>query len=184
MWNGSRRPKKLPVYVTEDEFDDLLTNKKDRSGEWVYNMPKEHRVACMFAYGSGLRISEVMKLQSNDIDEEEGTLKVREGKGKKDRIVPLPKWYKKSHKEMLPFDFKDRALQKMFKRAANRSGLLKQKPTVHFHSLRHGFAVRCLKNGITLKAIQKMLGHSDLSTTGIYLELSPHDVVAEYREKF
>jgi len=180
MWNGSRRPKKLPVYVTDDEFNDLLGNTKTG----VMHMPRPHRIACMFAFGSGLRISEVMKLEPRDIDEKEGTLKVREGKGKKDRILPLPKWWKHEHLEFLPFDFKDRALQKMFKRAANRSGLLKQKPTVHFHSLRHGFAVQCLKKGITLKAIQKMLGHSDLSTTGIYLELSPHDVVAEYVEKF
>ena len=98
--------------------------------------------------------------------------------------MPLPKNLTEEHVKYIPFDFKDRALQKMFKRAAKRSGLLKEKPSVHFHSLRHGFAVHALKKGISLKAIQKMLGHSDLSTTGIYLELCPDDIVKEYEEKF
>ena len=182
MWNGSRRPKKLPVYVTEDEFSALLASGEE--GNYDYHMPKPHRLACLLAWGAGLRISEVMKLQNNDVDFDEGIIRINDGKGGKDRQVPIPKAFKKPNLEFIPFDFKDRALQKMFKRAAKRSGLLKKKPTVHFHSLRHGFAVQCLKKGISLKAIQKMLGHSDLSTTGIYLELSPEDVLNEYMEKF
>lgn len=182
MYNGSRRPKKLPVYVTEDEFSELLASGEE--GNYDYHMPKPHRIACMFAFQAGLRISEVMKLQKNDIDFQERVVRIRQGKGGKDRQVPLPRNLRESHLEFIPFDFKDRALQKMFKRAAKRSGLLKNKPTVHFHSLRHGFAVHCLKQGINIKAIQKMLGHSDLSTTGIYLELCPDDIIKEYEEKF
>jgi integrase/recombinase XerD len=63
----------------------------------------------------------------------------------------------------------DRALQKAFKRACEKSGLMAKKPTVHFHSLRHGFATQCLRKGISLRAIQKMLGHSDLKTLSSFL---------------
>ena len=173
MWSGSRRPKKLPVYVNEEEFSSLLDFVKIT-----------HKIAFLLAWGCGMRISEVLKVTPEEIDFKEKRIRINEGKGKKDRIVPIPKGMRKDHLKHLPFNFKDRALQKMFRKAAEKSGLKKTKPSVHFHSLRHGFAVQCLKKGISLKAIQKMLGHSDLSTTGIYLELAPEDVLNEYMEKF
>jgi len=74
--------------------------------------------------------------------------------------------------------------KKAFKRACLKSGLKEKKPDVTFHSLRHGFATHCIRNGINLRSIQKMLGHSDLSTTGIYLDLCPEEILKEYQEKF
>jgi integrase/recombinase XerD len=173
MWNGSSRPKKLPVYVTEDEFSELLDH-----------VAYKHRIAFLMAWGSGLRVSEVIKLKKEDVDMAEKRIRVMDGKGHKDRVVPIPKGFKEKHLEYIPFDFDVRNLQKMFKKACEKSGLSKKKPTVHFHSLRHGFAVHCLKQGIALRAIQIMLGHSDLSTTGIYLQLAPEDVLNEYQNKF
>ena len=79
MWNGSRRPKKNPVYITEDEFSELLASGEE--GNYTYHMPKPHRIACMFAFQAGLRISEVMKLEKNDIDLKEGVIRIRQGKG-------------------------------------------------------------------------------------------------------
>ncbi len=174
MWSGSRHPKKLPVDVTEDEWSNLLD----------FMPSRRHRVACLLAWGSGLRVSEVIKLQPNDINFEKKQIRINQGKGGKDRIVPLPRGWQKKFIEFIPFQFKDRALQKAFRSACERSGLKETKPSVHFHSLRHGFATQCLRKGISLKAIQNMLGHSDLSTTGIYLQLAPEEVLNEYQEKF
>jgi site-specific recombinase XerD len=61
---------------------------------------------------------------------------------------------------------------------------LERKPDASFHSLRHGFATTCLRHGVGLRSIQKMLGHSDLSTTGIYLDLCPEEILEEYQKKF
>ena len=174
MWNGSRNPKKLPVDVTEDEFAKLLTSTKQM----------KHKVAFLLAWGSGLRISEVLKLKREDVSLDEKQIRINEGKGKKDRIVPIPRGFKERHLQYIPFDFKDRSLQKTFRLYSEKSGLKKKKPTVHFHSLRHGFATQCLRKGIGLRSIQMMLGHSDLSTTAIYLQLAPEEVLNEYQEKF
>ena len=174
MWNGSRHPKKLPVDVTEDEFAKLLTSTKQM----------KHKVAFLLAWGSGLRISEVLKLKKEDVSLDDKQIRINEGKGKKDRIVPIPRGFKERHLEFIPFDFKDRSLQKTFRLYAEKSGLKAKKPTIHFHSLRHGFATQCLRKGIGLRSIQMMLGHSDLSTTAIYLQLAPEEVLNEYQEKF
>ena len=174
MWNGSRKPKKLPVDVTEEEFTALLNVTKQR----------KHRLAFLLAWGSGLRISEVLKVQKRDFDFDKNTIRINEGKGKKDRIVPIPRGWRESFMEFIPFDFKDRSLQKTFRTYTEKSGLREKKPTVHFHSLRHGFATQCLRKGIGLRSIQMMLGHSDLSTTAIYLQLAPEEVMNEYQNKF
>lgn len=173
-WNsGKRRPKKLPIEVTEDEFSELLDH-----------VPMRHRIAFLMAWGSGLRLSEVLHLQKGDIDLNEKRIRVLNGKGGKDRIVPTPKGFKEKHLEFIPFQFHDRALQKSFKRAALKSGLMNKKPGVHFHSLRHGFATHCLRQGISLRAIQIMLGHSDISQTAVYLQVCPEEIIKEYHEKF
>jgi integrase len=174
MWNGSRNPKRLPVDVTEEEFTKLLEVTKQM----------RHRVAFLLAWGSGLRLSEILNLKKEDVDLEHQQIRINEGKGKKDRIVPLPKGFKEKHLEFIPFDFGDRALQKAFRVYAEKSGLKSKKPSVHFHSLRHGFATQCLRKGIGLRSIQLMLGHTDLSTTSIYLQLCPEEVLNEYQNKF
>lgn len=174
MWNGSKNPKRLPVDVTEEEFTSLLEVTKQM----------RHKVAFLLAWGSGLRISEIIKLQVNDIDLDKKQIRINEGKGKKDRIVPLPRGFKERHLEHIPFEFGDRALQKAFRTYAEKCGLKKKKLGVHFHSLRHGFATQCLRKGISLRAIQMMLGHSDMSTTAIYLQLAPEEILNEYQEKF
>lgn len=173
-WNGRKRPKKLPVEVTEDEFAALLDATRQI----------KHRLAFLLAWGSGLRVSEVINLKPEDFDFKQKQVRINQGKGKKDRIVPIPKGFREDHLKHLPFDFNTRALQKAFKLYAGKSGLLKQKPTVHFHSLRHGFATHCLRKGVNLKSIQLMLGHSDIATTSVYLQLAPEEALNEYQDKF
>lgn len=174
MYN--RTPKKLPVDVTENEFTLLLQNTKSM----------KHKVGFLLAWGSGLRVSECVNVNVGDVDMDEKTIRVNQGKGSKDRIVPLPRGFKEKHIEYVDqlSRTNTRTLQKAFKRSAEHSGLLKNKPTVHFHSLRHGFATQCLRKGISLRAIQMMLGHNDLSTTAIYLQLKPEEALNEYQDKF
>lgn len=167
------KPKKLPVDVTEAEFSKLLDYAKMR-----------HKVAFLIAWGAGLRLSEVLNLEQRDINLKDKSIRVNQGKGKKDRIVPLPKGFLKMHLDYIPFEFKHRALQKAFRTCAEKSGLKETKPNVHFHSLRHGFGSQCLRKGINLKSIQLMMGHSNLAYTSIYLHLCPEEVLNEYREKF
>ena len=77
-----------------------------------------------------------------------------------------------------------RSLQRAFKGAAKRSGLLKIKPSAHFHSLRHGFATQCLKRGMSLQDTRFFLGHSNISTTSIYLHSEPKEALSKYEELF
>ena len=174
MWNGSRNPKKLPVEVTEKEFTALLDYAR-----------QDHKYGFALAWGSGMRISEVINTTPEDFDWDANSIRINQGKGNKDRIVPIAKGLKKETVEkLLPFKFGSRTLQKVFKRCCEESGLKKSKPNVHFHSLRHGFATHCLRKGINLRSIQQMLGHTDLSTTSIYLQLVPEESLNEYMEKF
>ncbi len=111
MWTS--KPKKLPVEVTEDEFAQLLTVTKQM----------KHKVAFLLAWGSGMRIGEVIRLQKEDVNLDGKEIRINQGKGSKDRIVPLPRGFKEKHMEFIPFDFKDRSLQKTFRLYSEKSGL-------------------------------------------------------------
>lgn len=166
--------KKLPVEVDEEEFTRLL--------EVTRSM--HHKIAFMLAWESGLRISEVVNLQPERIDMENKKIRILDGKGGKDRVVPLPIDWKEIHMKYIPIGCSARAIQKAFEMYSELAGIRRTKPTVHFHSLRHGFATHCLRKGMDLRDIQMLLGHSDLSTTGTYLRVSPDEALAKYRERF
>lgn len=170
----SRKPKKLPVAISVDEFLELIkrTNKKT------------HKLAFLLAFGSGLRVSEVLKLEPRDIDFKERKIFIRQGKGSKDRIVPLSKGFKEEYTQLLPLKIGERALQKAFKSCANRANLLKNKPNLHFHSLRHGFATHAVSQGIPIHHVRTAMGHSNISTTNVYLEMNPKETLRSFEELF
>lgn len=174
-----RKAKKLPVALNEEEFTLLVKNtKKDH-----------HKLAFLLGYGSGLRVSEVVSLKPENINLKEGSILVVQGKGGKDRMVPLPKGFKESHLKLLPLNFNNpksgaRSLQIVFKAVAKRAGLLEKKPTLHFHSLRHGFATNAVTKGIPIHHIRTLMGHSNISTTNVYLEANPKDAIKSYEELF
>lgn len=169
-----RKPKKLPVAITEEEFTNLIKHTKK----------KHHKLAFLLGYGSGLRISEVLSLEPRDINLNEKKILVRQGKGSKDRTVPLPKGFKQEHLSLLPIKIGARGLQKAFKLICSKSGLLDIKPSIHFHSLRHGFATQCVSNGIPIHHIRTLMGHSNISTTNVYLEANPKEALKSYEELF
>lgn len=141
------------------------------------------------AYGSGLRISEIINLQPADINLKEHKLFVRQGKGSKDRMVNVPKWFKESHIKHLPLKVKQRALEAVFLRHSLACGINrpvgeftrcgKQIPVFrfHFHCLRHSYATRLLENDIPLNQLMILLGHSNISTTSRYVQANPIDAI-------
>jgi len=169
------KAKPLPIEVDEKEFTMIMD--KTRS--------MHHKIAFLLAWGSGLRISEVLNVKQGDFNWEDKSIRVNMGKNSKDRIIPIPKGFRKdTHLKYIPISCGVRALQKAFIKYAEESGVKKNKPKVHFHSLRHGFATHCLRKGVKLPAIKLMMGHEDLSTTAIYMNLVPKEALNEYQEKF
>jgi len=174
----------LPKYLSEDEVDRLLTCAADHPGA-----DGKRLVALMeILYATGLRVSELVGLPLSAMSRDGRVLMVR-GKGDKERIVPLSEpaadaigAYLKVRARYLPkgvkdtpFLFPSRAKQGYLTRA--RFGqILKElaieaalDPTrVSPHVLRHSFASHLLAHGADLRALQQMLGHSDISTTQIY----------------
>lgn len=168
---GSKR-KKLAHYFTEEEYTILL--------EATSSI--HHKIAFMIAWESGLRISEVIDLKPEDIDVQHKTIKVVDGKGGKDRIVPLPRNWQEHHMNYIPMPCTGRALQKSIEEQCTKSGLMKKKQ-LHFHSLRHGFATHCMNKEMKLTNIQKLMGHSDISTTMIYTHMNPKRALDDYHAK-
>jgi len=172
------KAKPLPIEVTKEEFRRIQATIQD-------NLKKrKYFIANLIAWGSGLRISEVVNLKLEDFNFEEGTIRVNEGKNSKDRIVPIPKGFTKYHLKYIPIGVGQRSLQKEFETACIKSGVKKDKPKVHFHSLRHGFATECVRSGMKLEYIQGLMGHEDLSTTSIYINLAPKERIEQYNERF
>ena len=171
---GKAKPKPLPIEVTKDEYLEIL-NVTDFM---------HHKVAFMLAFESGLRISEVVNLKPEDISENLKQIRINMGKNSKDRIVSLPLSWRSHLIKYIPLKCQQRALQKAFITACEKTGLKKRKPKIHFHSLRHGFATESLRSGVNIYTISKLLGHADISTTTIYAHLCPEDAIREVRNKF
>lgn len=171
-----RRKKKLPVYVSENDLLRIL-----RVSEH-----KHHKFAYMLGFYSGLRISEIVNLEPRNIDMEKGQMLVEEGKGGKDGIAILPKFFRKEMLELMPLKklVKQRALQKAFVKACEESGVKEEKPTIHFHSLRHGFCTHAVIKGIDITRVQVLARHENIATTNIYCHLHPDLALKEFREKF
>lgn len=176
---GSKvKAKPLPIEVTKEEFRRI-----QKINQYT---PKKRKyfIANLLAWGSGLRISEVVCLKKSDFDFKESFLRVNMGKNSKDRIVPIPKGFTENELNYIPIGVKQRAIQKEFIKACEDCGLKSEKPKVHFHSLRHGFATECVRSGMKLEYIQGLMGHEDLQTTSIYINLAPKERIEQYKEKF
>lgn len=152
-------------FLTPPEFDRLIKSTyKDK-----------HKTAFLLGFACGLRISECTKLQKEDINRYTNQLHIRESKGGKERFVPYSKRVTPFLKN-IPLDISHRALQIAFKKAVARAGIKKD---LHFHSLRHSYASNMLRGGANLKQVQQLLGHSNISTTSVYL----HTTKEELKEK-
>jgi site-specific recombinase XerD len=170
----ARAEKKLPVVLSHREVLRLL--------ESVENF--KHLSILLVAYSGGLRVSEITNLRVPDIDSERMIIHVRNGKGRKDRIVPLSPvllwilrdYCRATQPEPFLFPGQDRkrpiaktSIRKMLHQAALRAGIKKR---VTPHTLRHTFATHHLEAGTDLRTLQMAMGHSSLDTTSRYLYIS------------
>jgi integrase/recombinase XerD len=175
-----RVPQTLPVVLSREEVARLLAA--------VSNL--KHQTALSVAYGAGLRSSEVIALKVGDIDSERMTLRVEQGKGRKDRYAMLSPvllerlraWWRVAHAQgkifskgwlfpgLNPMDpLTARQLNRAIRAAADAAGIDKR---VSMHSLRHAFATHLLEQKVDIRVIQVLLGHKKLETTSIYTHVA------------
>ncbi|MFC2173172.1 site-specific integrase [Acidobacteriota bacterium] len=177
-----RREKKLPVILSTEEVRTILAALQQQS----------YRVCLSTIYSCGLRLQEGTHLKVPDIDSARMLIHIHDGKGLKDRFVPLPRrtlellrkywvshrnpsWIfpapgrggigKTTSKRPMPVS----SLQKTFKVALKQSRISK---AASVHTLRHSWATHCLEAGINLRLIQDYLGHSSPQTTALYTHLT------------
>ena len=172
----SKKNKTLPVVLSPEEVLSLygaVSNSK-------------HKAIILTLYDTGARASEAVHLKLTDIDSKRMCVRIEQGKGRKDRYVPLSAkllkvlrcywgsqrrhsrtWLFPGQKPELAYN--RRSLHKVIAAARIRSGI--QKP-VTAHILRHSFATRLLESGVDIRTIQLLLGHRSLRTTSIYLHVT------------
>jgi len=168
-----KKRKKLPKAVKGEEFVQIM--------KCVPQGDKIAKVSFILSYGAGLRISEVVKLRKEHIDEIRNTISIWDAKGGVDRTVPLPKFWRKWMFAYLPIPKSIRTLERKFRKYSAKAKL----PSFYtFHSLRHGFATRLIEKGVPITHVQTLLGHSDVSTTGVYIKARPMDALQSYEESF
>ena len=183
--------KKLPQVLSIDEVDKLLDIKLES--------PYDYRNKAMLElmYATGLRVSELINLTKLNIDLDKQTVRCF-GKGNKERIIPIGKIAIKYLKIYLD-EYRDSLTKKtlcdnlflnnhgkrltrqgffkMIKKQADEKGI---KENITPHMLRHSFATHLLNNGADLRSIQLMLGHENISTTGIYTNVSKEKIKENY----
>ena len=174
-----RQPKKLPLVLSQGEVQRLL--------QACHSL--KLRALLTTAYAAGLRLNELTHLQLSDIDSARMVIRVRQGKGQKDRNVMLSPtllellrfywrlerpgtWLFPSNKDaQQPVNHS--VVQRACQKAGRDAGLSKP---VTVRMLRHCFATHLLEAGTSIRVIQTLLGHSSVSTTQIYARVSPEAV--------
>lgn len=215
----AKRNKKPPVLLSQSEVQRILQALPDTPEQ-------NYRLVVKLLYGCGLRLKEVLNIRLQDLDFDNQWIHVRQGKGNKDRVLPLPQslqadlqahlvYLQQRHAqdlntqawggvflpdnlskkqagaakdlhwqwlfpgiqltdvgaEQLRYHLHESHVQKAVKAALKTTGLIKR---VSPHTFRHAFASHLLQAGYDLQTIQKLLGHSDIRTTMIYLHTQPH----------
>ncbi len=169
----SKKSKKLPVVLSRQEITEIIKN--------IIN--KKHKLLISLSYGAGLRVSEVVDLKIKDIELNEFVIHIKEAKGKKDRITVFPEKLYNELQSIILNGGKDnyifaserggklttRTAQKIFENALKKAGIKKD---ATFHSLRHSFATHLLENGVDVRYVQELLGHSNIRTTQLYTKVT------------
>jgi integrase/recombinase XerC len=188
-----RRERKLPDFLTVSEAELLVESPE--AADWT---GLRDRAILETLYGAGLRVSELVGLNHEDVDMAGGLLRVR-GKGKKERIVPAGRCALAAVRSYLDAAEGDappgrdayavfinardgkrlttRSVHRIMLKYVLKTGL---NPSLSPHALRHSFATHMLSNGADLRAVQELLGHKNLSTTQIYTHLSHEHLKKTY----
>jgi integrase/recombinase XerC len=197
-----KTPKRLPQPLSVDDCDLLM--KSDPDAPTAGKQPKGRRAGASeraslrdralveLLYGTGIRVGELVALDVRDVDWRRGEIRVM-GKGRKERVVPLPALTRRALGEWIesrrrpgvlaeplfttlrgsrgaaPRRLADRDVRRILRQRALRAGLVDR---VHPHRLRHSYATHLLDMGADLREIQELLGHASLSTTQKYTAVS------------
>ena len=171
-----KKGKKLPVVLSKEEVQSIL--------HAVSNL--KHKAILQTLYGAGLRIQEALNLSYKDIDSSRMLIRVRQGKGEKDRYVMLPEqllntlrvYWKASQPKPVLYLFPGRdptkpltseTVQRVMKRIIKKAGITKPATP---HVLRHSFATHLLEDGYDVRKIQFLLGHKSLQSTCTYTHVA------------
>ena len=188
----NKREKRLPIYCTVDEITQILNYFSDK--------PKDILDKCLIEtiYGLGLRVSECTNLKLNQVNLNDGFVKIL-GKGNKERLIPIPNgtkdlmdkyfkevrtmWsYNSRYNNLFFINDKGRPVypkyvELVLKKVVTDIGLNKN---ITPHKLRHSYATHLLEGGADLRTIQELLGHSDISTTEIYTHVDTNRIKKTY----
>jgi integrase/recombinase XerD len=172
----ARRERRLPVVLSVEETIELLRS---------IDHPR-YRVLLTTIYATGLRLSEALALRAADIDSKRMVVRVRQGKGKKDRYVPLPTalldllrehWRREHLRDLLFPGLSDPSrpaeptgVQRYLQRMVAKGGLTKK---VTPRTLRHCYATHLIEQGTSTRVVQVLLGHANVHTTETYTHVSP-----------
>ncbi len=189
-----KKVKKLPTVLSIKEIDDIIESIIESSPEEIRN-----KTMIVLAYSCGLRVSELINLKMNNLRMTNRYLDFI-GKGSKERIVPISneaiRYLELYFEKSRPYFNKLNNLEHIFltreskqmsrenfslilKKISKEAGI---KKNVSPHTLRHSFATHLLDQGLDLRLIQELLGHSDISTTEIYTNISQEKLKAVYLE--
>jgi site-specific recombinase XerD len=175
-----KSPKRLPVVLSKQEIKRLLITPR----------LLKHRLVIAMLYGCGLRRFELLNIKLQDVDFDRKMLHIREGKGRKDRYVPIGEHLSRGLKTYIEAErpyiwvfngkdntgqlqrFSETGVQWIIKEAAKASGIKKH---VTSHVLRHTYATHLLEMGMDIMTLKELLGHSDIHTTMIYLHIAQLD---------
>jgi len=175
--------KSLPEVLTQDEVD-LILKQPDTSGR----LGLRDRAILETMYATGMRVSEALTVKQSDINFSDGFVRVF-GKGSKERLIPIGRsaisWIKKYQSDVRVNLAKENSKEVLFLNARGKpmsrmaiwdivnkyTRMARIDKSVHPHTFRHSFATHLLEGGADLRAVQEMLGHSDISTTEIYTHI-------------
>ncbi|MBT1248541.1 MULTISPECIES: site-specific tyrosine recombinase/integron integrase [unclassified Thermosipho (in: thermotogales)] len=170
--------RKIPDFLTEDEVQKLISSFSEEN-------KLRQKIAISLLYFAGLRISELCNLRVSDISFIPPFLRVEMGKGRKDRLVPLPdkvvpllqKYIDTFNPKIYVFENGKKHVHPSTVFRWIKEGVKKAqiKKDVHPHTLRHSYATHLIRKGVNIKVVQELLGHTNLNTTSIYLHVADQE---------
>jgi len=187
-----RQPKKLPKILSREDVKKILAVPNVKTVTGLRN-----RVILQILYRAGLRVEEVCNLSFADINLKDGYIYIQQGKGKKDRYIPIDPetidWLSKWESKRLPGDFlfsshrgqkmDQSQIRKFVYLYSEKAGVFlqdgREKAKVHPHTFRACYATERLEEGLTIQDVRELMGHSSIQTTSIYTAIRP----VQLREK-
>lgn len=194
--NRPRKEKRLPNFINYSEYISLLAIVEKEENEFL---KARNLLLLEILFDTGLRVSEAVNIEINNINKKEQSIKVL-GKGNKERIVYYGDYAKNYLEDYLnlrrninivdkDYLFLNKNYTRLTRRGVeylisdiSKKALLRQK--ISPHTLRHSFATEMLNNGCDIRSVQELLGHKSLSTTGIYTHVTNEVVRQEYLKAF